>query len=711
MRLIFFFLLAFQLKASYLDYVYENRETSSNSFGQSGLIQIPSADIKPEGSIGLTFNKNNIYKIGTLTVSPFDWMEASYFYYRPSDLFWGGTPGLYLDKGFNVKFNKKIPFIFNTNVAIGLDDFAGTGLFSREYFAFTSNLNYLKVTAGIGWGKYNGQNQHRNPLSKISNKFDTREGFELQAIYETGRPSTDKWFRGPVGYFGGAEIFLPKSKGIKLKVEYDPFNYMDFSCCGEGYGTRSIELRSKDSNINYGISIPVRNFVDLDISYIKGNQFNVAFTIGTNFLSTKIKKKKKKPPTFYKSIEEEKGTKNVFYRDLLSNMNKNGYFLQYANLKDETLDIVIQNSQYRSPVLLSSYAANLARKVANENNIKTESISISQMNAGMPLNKIILNSSNLDSPSKYNKINKMNVRTKSLSQEEINLYEFAPRPIFPFYTSDFDYQIASHAGSPEQFLYKGLVLNFNNEIQFSRRVHLNSKISYLTEDDFDEKISRPDSALPHVRSEVVNYLQESDLYVDHMFLSLYKPYGSDMYSKFSIGILETMYGGFGSEFLYTPFNKNLSIGLNIHKVFRRDYDRKFDFLDYSTFTGHLETSYFHDRSNILFNLSYGKYLAGDRGYTFDLSRLFDSGLRTGFYFTRTNVSFELFGEGSFDKGFYFNIPFDIFSNNYSRGSLDFRFAPLTRDGGQKLFINRPIRGIIFNSNNSTINRYWNDNTN
>ena len=35
----------------------------------------------------------------------------------------------------------------------------------------------------------------------------------------------------------------------------------------------------------------------------------------------------------------------------------------------------------------------------------------------------------------------------------------------------------------------------------------------------------------------------------------------------------------------------------------------------------------------------------------------------GFYFTRTNVSKELFGEGSFDKGFYFQIPLDLFSNN------------------------------------------------
>jgi len=54
-------------------------------------------------------------EIWYFTVSPFDWLEASYFYYRPSDLTWGGNvPGLYLDKGFNIKFkykpeNKNIP--------------------------------------------------------------------------------------------------------------------------------------------------------------------------------------------------------------------------------------------------------------------------------------------------------------------------------------------------------------------------------------------------------------------------------------------------------------------------------------------------------------------------------------------------------------------------------------------------------------------------
>ena len=65
-----------------------------------GLIQTPTADSKKEGTVSFTFNKNDIWKFGTLSVSPFDWLEASYFYYRPSDLIWNNKRGHYLDKGF-----------------------------------------------------------------------------------------------------------------------------------------------------------------------------------------------------------------------------------------------------------------------------------------------------------------------------------------------------------------------------------------------------------------------------------------------------------------------------------------------------------------------------------------------------------------------------------------------------------------------------------
>jgi|TARA_B110000908_G_scaffold165262_1_gene214429 hypothetical protein len=693
-------------QASYLDYIYQDRSITSNSFGQSGLIQTPTAEIKSSGTISFTYNKNNIYKLGTLSVAPFNWMEASYFYYRPSDLKWGGVPGYYLDKGFSVKFNKNIHFLNNTKISLGLDDFAGTGLFAREYLAVTSNINFAKITGGIGWGKYAGIKSYKNPLSYISNTFEYREGFELQQIYDTGRPSTNKWFKGPVGFFGGAEIYIPKAKGMKLKIEYDPFDYMDFSCCGEGYSYNSIELRNKDSNINYGLSIPINKNMILDLSYISGNKFNLSFTYEMNF--SNIKEKKSPPPSVYQKTKDSDGTKKGFHRDLLSNMNNNGYFLQYANLKDKKLDVVIQNNQYRSPILLSSYAAKLANEVAVKNNYNIDYVSVSHMNAGMGLNKITYKSKDLENKTKYQSLVKRKAIIESISDADINLYQFKPKPVFPFSSTSFDYEIAAHAGSPEQFLYKGLVLTLNNQTQFSRKLHLDSKISYLSQDDFNEKSSRPDSALPHVRSEIVSYLQQSELYIDHLQLNFYNSFKDNIYSKLSLGILESMYGGFGGEFLYTPFNKNISLSASLHKVYRRDYDRKFDFLDYSTVTGHVEASYFNNKSNILAQVSYGKYLAGDRGFTLDLSRVLDSGFRTGFYFTRTNVSFELFGEGSFDKGFYFIIPFDIFSKKYSRGTINFAYAPLTRDGGQKLLLNKTIKSLIFNSNKYQYDKYWHD---
>ena len=45
----------------------------------------------------------------------------------------------------------------------------------------------------------------------------------------------------------------------------------------------------------------------------------------------------------------------------------------------------------------------------------------------------------------------------------------------------------------------------------------------------------------------------------------------------------------------------------------------------------------------------GRYLAGDWGATTTISRKFGSGWEVGGYATLTDVPFDTFGEGSFDK--------------------------------------------------------------
>ena len=62
----------------------------------------------------------------------------------------------------------------------------------------------------------------------------------------------------------------------------------------------------------------------------------------------------------------------------------------------------------------------------------------------------------------------------------------------------------------------------------------------------------------------------------------------------------------------------------------------------------------------------------------------------GAYFTRTNISKRVYGEGSFDKGFYFKVPLTFFDAEAPRGHSNFMIQPLTRDGGAKLKTRNPL---------------------
>jgi len=77
----------------------------------------------------------------------------------------------------------------------------------------------------------------------------------------------------------------------------------------------------------------------------------------------------------------------------------------------------------------------------------------------------------------------------------------------------------------------------------------------------------------------------------------------------------------------------------------------------------------------------GRYLAKDSGVTLQLSRIFANRFVIGAWATKTNVSAETFGEGSFDKGVFFALPFDAALMKTTNLGASFAWRPLTRDGG------------------------------
>ena len=669
-----------------------------------GLIQTPSADSRPEGSIALTINKNDIWKFGTLTVSPFDWMEASYFYYRPSDLIWEGNSkrGHYLDKGFNVKFIYRPKNINVPNIAIGLDDFAGTGYFTREYVVATSMQSNIKYSLGIGWGKYAGNSSFKNPLSEISSSLLSRPLFSDN--YNLGGSlSYDQWFRGNASIFGGLEWKFRNINGLKLKLEYDPFNYLDFSA--QNRLDAVYKIRKKDSDINFGLSYALNKHLTIDASYIKGNTFNISFNMGITFNDSLVSKPKFKPVVMKQ--EETTKEKSIFYENLLFNLNNNSLFLQTSTLhKNGNLDIAISSSDYRNAVRSSSYAAYISKEVADLNDIDLSLINVAHVNAGIELNNITYIARHLSSEN--NVPIELKIRNSNLDSGNTNEFleaEFKPRINFPVIFSSLSPSVVSHVGNPEKFYFGGLNLQYISEVQFNRNLLLSTELSLPLYHNFQDTISGPGSAMRHVRSDLVQYLKEDDIHIKRMQLDyIWTPY-KDIYAKISGGIFEPMFGGFGGELLYKPFDKNYNFGLELFYVNQRSFDQRFNFQDYETVTGHITFGY-QFAAGVETNLSFGRYLAKDDGYTFDIGRRTKSGFKAGVYFSRTNVSAELFGEGSFDKGFYFQIPLDLFNNEYNGNYSTFKLSPLTRDGGAKLIHDKDLRGLIYNSSYYELKKQW-----
>ena len=631
-------------------------------------------------------------------------MEASYFYYRPSDLTWGGdfNRGYYLDKGFNVKFiyrpkNNNVP-----NIAIGLDDFAGTGFFTREYVVATSIQSNIKYSLGIGWGKFAGENSFKNPLSELSSSLLSRplvsDNYNLG-----GSLSYDQWFRGNASIFGGLEWRISSINGLNLKLEFDPFNYFDFSAANRLDAI--YDIRKKNSDLNIGLSYSLNKHVTIDASYIKGNTFNISFNMGITFNDSLSTKPKFKPMLVKQDVIKKE--KSIFYENLLFNLNNNSLFLQTSTLhKNGNLDLTISTADHRNAIRSSSYAAYISNEVADLNDIDLSLINVTHINAGIELNNITYIARHLSADN--NIPIELKIRNSILDSGNTNEFledEFKPSINFPVIFSSISPSVASHVGNPEKFYFGGINLQYISEVQFNRNLLLSTELSLSLYDNFQDTISGPGSAMEHVRTDVIQYLKEDDIHIKRMQLDyIWSPY-KDIYAKITGGIFEPMFGGFGGELLFKPFNKNYNIGLELFHVKQRSFDQRFNFQDYETVTGHITLGY-QFAAGVESKLSFGRYLAKDDGYTLDIGRRTKSGFKAGVYFTRTNVSAELFGEGSFDKGFYFQIPIDLFNNEYRGNYSTFKLSPLTRDGGARLIHDKDLRGLIYNSSFYELNRQW-----
>jgi hypothetical protein len=150
------------------------------------------------------------------------------------------------------------------------------------------------------------------------------------------------------------------------------------------------------------------------------------------------------------------------------------------------------------------------------------------------------------------------------------------------------------------------------------------------------------------------------------------------------GYLESMFAGAGGEVLWRPEGARWALGADIYQVWQRDFDRLFGLQNYHQVTGHVSLYYDSPWYGLNFELRAGQYLAGDRGFTLQITRRFSTGVEIGAFMTRTNVSAAQFGEGSFDKGLIIRIPLGWIAPIETQSQIGLDLRPVQRDGGQPL---------------------------
>jgi hypothetical protein len=698
---------------SQYDYIYPNQGHSFGNYGGVGLLQNPTARLHPAGTIGFNWVDNDPYQRGSIIAYPFDWFEASYQYTDVNNAFYSNVPAFsgsqtYKDKSFDAKIALIKESALIPAMALGARDLGGTGIFSSEYFVLSKKVKNIDFTVGMGWGTLAGGADITNPFSYISNSFEERTG--AAADSQGGDFNTGSFFSGTAALFAGAEIYLPNFKGSRIKVEYDGTDYDD-----EGFpnGRDDFDLAFKgiekaSSQFNIGIVYPLLDNLHLKLSWVKGNNLSFGFSFSADFSKENPKVKKNDPHTevplssVVKKINTERS--DLIYLSALKYLNERQLFLQKASVTSDEIEVLYTQSKFISYPQATGRVAKVLDEISPE---RIKRFKISNFNAGTVMNTIeidrhsfrLYEQKSYTAPlEKSSTISRGNDSTK---------YMFNPKVKRPSIFWHIAPSLQSQIGGPDGFYFGNLALSFHTEIILTSNLTFQASANAGILNNYEDLKLLSDSVLPHVRTDQVLYAKESSNFnIPRFQFNYFHRLGKDTYSKISAGIFEAMFGGIGGEVLYRPFKKNYAVGVELWDVTQRAYDQKFSFNDYQTETGHLTLYYEEPRTNILLKIKGGKFLAGDSGFNFDFSRRFKSGTRIGAFFSLSDISKYEFGEGSFDKGFYFFIPIQYFFSNYSKPLTGFGLRPIQRDGAQSLIHSRHLYGVTDQASEYNIFRTW-----
>lgn len=684
--------------------------TSLNLNGITGLIDMPSGEMQPDGYLTLNHGGFGPISRNTLSFQIFPRLSGSFRYVGirqwneltcPPRCTGGDAFETYYDRNFDLSYQLLKEGKYMPSVTIGLQDFIGTGLSMAEYVAATKNFGpRLKVTAGLGFGRLGTYGALGEPFGKRPNI----------SFGNGGLPNYDQWFRGPAAPFGGVEYRL--SDKVTLKAEYSSDDYV-------------IEARRRGTfdratPFNFGIAYQLSKSVTLGAYSMHGTElgFNVSFLLnpaqrpsggmgGQAPLPVKPRPPiADNPEVWSTSWLAQPDATAILIGNINRNLVRTGITVESLSLTGDTAQVRFRNTRYEAP---SQAVGRVARAMTQAMPASVETFEMVPMANGLAAAKVVMRRTDLErlefAP---DGATALRART-TISDVSQRLPNAVANPdLYP----KFSWTIAPYTQTllfdPREPFQYNIGISASGRFEVVPGLFLSGTVLKRVQSNMQTpRFSGDKLALPPVRRKTDAYYVKADPALANLTAAWYGKLSPNLYGRVTVGYLELMFGGVSGEVLWKPVNSRLALGVEANYVAQRNTDGGlgFDQFDYRVATGHV-SAYLNLGGNFNAQLDLGRYLGGDDGGTFTLMRTFENGWQIGAFATLTNASFEDFGEGSFDKGLKFQIPLTWVFGQPTRSSRTVSLRPIGRDGGARLDVNDRLADTLRSADRAGYDAQW-----
>lgn len=666
---------------------------NTSSYGLPGGIDMPTAETLPDGTLGASISYSDYARRANVTFQALPRLTTVLRYSRINGIEDFRREGFISDRSLDLHYQVLDEQGWRPAVAVGLRDFLGTGVYSGEYIVATRNITpTIRASAGLGWGTLAGKPR----------VIDVRD--------QGGTPNVDQWFTGGAKPFGS--VSWQVSDSLSLVAEYSHDTYLARYSNGREYQQGD---EAPGSKLNLAAYYRFGRGYQVGLYSIGGETFGAQFSLALNPRDAVYPSGLEKAPAPVRPrpapAADPEGWSGTWSQDptaqpaiqkaLGDALAKEGQILEAMALSANRAEVRIRNQRY---VNQAEAVGRTARLMTRALPPSVETLVITSTAEGVPTSSVTLRRSDVErlENTEAGQIAAVAqladaraypadmVRSDGIYPR----FRWSLRPYLDLGIFSAEDGLTHEVGAEARASYEivpGLVLTgalrqraFGNIDQRGPGIP-GERGEYFTPEEYlaDPSLETTPEGVPRVRSDTRMYTGNSDPTIPELTLAWYAKPADAVYTRVTVGLLERGYGGVSAEALWKPADSPLAFGVEVNRVRKRDFDGLLDFRDYEVTTGHV-SAYYEFTQGFTAQLDVGQYLAGDKGATVTLTREFANGWRLGAYATKTDLSAEEFGEGSFDKGITLSIPIGWATGQATRDRAGTTLRSLSRDGGSKV---------------------------